>query len=152
MTETDTLIRRVNEAYSPKQSVQSTAEAKHFEPVTRRRNNAIATAVAFGAGVQYTFIVEARQSGLGGSPSVLVFLIGSKKGGEKPYFVGKTSFIQQTNAMESDADQSTVHSVVPLTNALEAKAESGELPGMDSLSVKAYLNEKLEWKIVKVCF
>ena len=103
--------------------------------------------------MQYTFNVEAMQSSLDGSPSVTVFMGKDQNEGDggKPLFVGKTSFIQQNVAMAGDAEQATVHSVIPLTAALEAKVQSGELAGMDSVDVSKYLTEMLEWHIVKVC-
>jgi hypothetical protein len=113
--------------------------------------------------VQYTFSVEARQSSLEGSPSVLVYLRSGSDGSESeeengPLFVGQTSFVQQVLApvdtvTDADADgyQSTVRSEVPLTAALEARFQSGELGGLDAGTVKGYLNQWLEWQIVKVC-
>jgi tyrosinase len=169
VTPTDTLIRRVNELYSPKQSpthakTRRKVDTPHHQGGLRERaSSAIAAAVAFGAGVQYTFSVEARQSSLEGSPSVLVYLRSSADGSESeeengPLFVGQTSFVQQVLApvdtvTDADADgyQSTVRSEVPLTAALEARFQSGELGGLDAGTVKGYLNQWLEWQIVKVC-
>jgi tyrosinase len=173
LTPSDTLIRRVNQLYSPKQSPTHVntrrdvnADAPHRQPgLTERASSAIAAAVAFGAGVQYTFSVEAQQSSLEGSPSVLVYLRSSSSNGSEseeengPLFVGQTSFVQQVLApadTATDADtagdgyQPTVRSEVPLTAALEARFQSGELGGLDAETVKGYLNERLEWEIVKV--
>jgi tyrosinase len=146
LTPTDTLIRRVNEAYSPKKS----RDVSHLQPVPRGTNAIAAAAVAFGSGWQYTLNVEAKQCSLNASASVMVFLKPTDPMKEETVFVGKTSFIQQNVAMGSDSEQATVHSVVPLTPALEAKWQSGELSSMDPEVVKKYLNKNLEWKTTRV--
>ncbi|KAF2687949.1 Di-copper centre-containing protein [Lentithecium fluviatile CBS 122367] len=144
---TDTLIRRVNSLYSPRQSI----------PAIRRTKRGAVT-VAFGSGVQYTLSVKAQQASLKGSPSVFVLLGGVEEthresGGEDwesdLHFVGQTSFIQQNVDMASSDDSPTVHSVVPLTAALEARHQFGELSSMVSASVYAYLKENVKWKIAK---
>jgi tyrosinase len=151
LTDSDTLVRRVNMLYSPKGSTDAT----HFDPIVRRTKSS--AAIAFASGYQYTLSISVQQTSLSGSPTLYVFLGGTKENStdagwiQPPEFVGKTSFMRPNTNMHTNETRPTVQSEIPLTAALEEKVDRGELTGMDETAVKAYLEKHLKWKIAKVC-
>jgi tyrosinase len=149
------LTARVNALYGPNATSQ-------FSWETARIDQHVASPQSGAVHYQYFASIRAQHIGSGGVFKAFVFL-GEEMGINTespdtlrwmadPSFVGYMGF-QGAAGQESGVAQEVemqTNGAVALTKALEERMRKGDLESMDEVTVGAYLQEKLAWKLVGV--
>ncbi|KAF1963307.1 Di-copper centre-containing protein [Byssothecium circinans] len=148
LTETDTIVSRVNALYGPNAQTLFAPPT----PASSKRSTAIAGAPSFDNRRQYTANIKLHDLSFDGSLKFYFFL-DEPLTKDVEQWVDERGFVGVTSVLANNArgaqSGSEINTMVPLTAVLEAKVRMAELRSLWEEDVDGFLSERLRWRIVK---